>query len=176
MKDNHIIYSGILDVDLFETPSSTIQNLHAHGIKVIRYFSAGLLKIGGQIITSSPPVTRVVDSRSGRKKTNDVGLDGFTNTNSLGSTAADTALLMRALAVEAVKHGMSTGLEIAQSTIASVELVVHLAMDEEWSARRSRKTAVSKTNSSPRNQGSMSSVSRSTPETECAATMMDIKA
>jgi hypothetical protein len=32
---------GIFDVDLFETPSSTIDALHARGIKVICYFSAG---------------------------------------------------------------------------------------------------------------------------------------
>lgn len=32
---------GIFDVDLFETPSSTIDALHARGVKVICYFSAG---------------------------------------------------------------------------------------------------------------------------------------
>jgi hypothetical protein len=32
---------SIFDVDLFETPSSTIDSLHAKGIKVICYFSAG---------------------------------------------------------------------------------------------------------------------------------------
>jgi hypothetical protein len=32
---------GIFDVDLFETPSSTIDSLHARSVKVICYFSAG---------------------------------------------------------------------------------------------------------------------------------------
>lgn len=58
-------------------------------------------------------------------------LDGFTNTNGLGLKAADSTNFMRALAAEAAKYGMSTGLKNAQSIIASVADVVQFAVNEE---------------------------------------------
>lgn len=166
----------IFDVDLFETASSTIQNLQARGAKVICYFSAGtsedwrpdynqftstdkgselpdwkgekylnlrsanVLRIMKARIANAASIGcdaidpdnmgwfRLLDTHT--TEAND-GLDGFTNTNGLGLAAADSTLFMRALAAEAAKYGMSTGLKNAQSIIASVADVVQFAVNEE---------------------------------------------
>lgn len=57
--------------------------------------------------------------------------DGFTNTNGLGLTAADSTSFLRALAAEAAKYGMSTGLKNAQSIIGSVADIIQFAVNEE---------------------------------------------
>lgn len=60
-----------------------------------------------------------------------MSLDGFANANGLGLRAQDSTNFLRALAAEAAKYGMSTGLKNAQSIIASVADVVQFAVNEE---------------------------------------------
>lgn len=57
--------------------------------------------------------------------------DGFTNSNGLGLTAADSTSFLRALATEAAKYGMSTGLKNAQSILGSVADIIQFAVNEE---------------------------------------------
>ncbi|KAE9979615.1 hypothetical protein EG328_000782 [Venturia inaequalis] len=149
----------IFDVDLFETSSSTIQNLQARGAKVICYFSAGTSEYwrpdynqftstdkgselpdwkGEKYLNlRSANVLRIMKARIanaasiGCDAIDPDNMDGFTNTNGLGLAAADSTLFMRALAAEAAKYGMSTGLKNAQSIIASVADVVQFAVNEE---------------------------------------------
>jgi len=156
---------GIFDIDLFETPATTIEQLHSQGAKVICYFSAGTSEEWRPDYSSFTSADKgaglpdwqgekyldlrsanVLDvmkkriqmaSQNGCDAIDPDNMDGYSNggggfSNPL--TQQDSANFVRALASEAAKYGISTGLKNAQAILASVRDVVQFAVNEECRA------------------------------------------
>ncbi len=129
----------IYDVDLFDTPLSTIEELHARGKKVICYFSAGSYEdfredkdkfrsdeIGNTLDNwederwldiRSTNVHAIMKSRLSLAKNKGCdgvepdNVDGFMNNSGFNLTAADQLAFNRFIANEAHKRGLSVGLK-----------------------------------------------------------------
>ncbi len=129
----------IYDIDLFDTPQSTIAKLHAEGKKVICYFSAGsyenfredsdkfLAEELGKTLDGwederwldirSENVREIMKHRLSLAKQKECdgvepdNVDGFANTSGFNLTASDQLTFNRFLAKEAHKRGLSVGLK-----------------------------------------------------------------
>lgn len=127
------------DLDLFDVPASTIASLHSRGIKAICYFSGGSYedwrpdasKFPASVLGSPLdgwPGERWLDIRSSTvrsimkarmdlavtKKCDAVdpdNMDGYTNDNGLGLTAANQLDYNRFIANEAHARGLAVGLK-----------------------------------------------------------------
>lgn len=145
---------AMYDVDLFDTPESTIAALHAKGSHVVCYFSAGSYENWRADAASFPaavlgkgldgwPGERWLDVRAGSvraimkarldlavKKSCDAvepdNVDGYANANGLGLTAADQLAFNRFLAAEAHARALSIGLK---NDLAQVSALVD---DFDW--------------------------------------------
>ncbi|MFM9106446.1 MAG: endo alpha-1,4 polygalactosaminidase [Chloroflexota bacterium] len=140
----------VLDIDLFETPASTIAALKGRGIRVICYFSAGsaenwrsdypqLLPYAGKPLDGwpgerwldvrAPQVRAVMQARidlaaaKGCDGVDPDNVDGWSNDTGFGLRRADSLRYLRFLAGEAHARGMAIGLKNA------VELAPRLAGD-----------------------------------------------
>jgi Glycoside-hydrolase family GH114 len=138
----------VFDVDLFDTPASTIKTLKGNGKKVICYFSAGSFedwrpdKASFQasdkgsplqgwpgefwLDTKSPNVRSIMTSRI--KMAQDKGcdgvdpdnVDGYDNSNGLGLSQATAIDYMEYMANEAHARGLSIGLKNAGGIVGDV--------------------------------------------------------
>jgi len=153
----------IFDVDLFDTPASTIQALRNQGIKVICYFSAGTGEdwrpdynqftpsdLGSALPDwqgekylnlRSANVLKVMQNRI--KMASDNGCDAIdpdnmdaysNNGGGFGLTQADSATFVKELAAAAREYGLSTGLKNAQQILGQVKDDVQFAVNEECRA------------------------------------------
>ncbi|KAK3202029.1 hypothetical protein GRF29_164g1474577 [Pseudopithomyces chartarum] len=149
----------IYDVDLFETPKSTITTLHSLGKKVICYFSAGSYEKGrpdaggyeesdlGDVMEGWPDerwvrlgsesVRRVVKGRvelaagKGCDAVDGDNVDGFQNKNGLSLTASDSISFMSFLSNITAPLNLSLGLKNAGDIIPSVLPLVHFSVNEQ---------------------------------------------
>lgn len=129
----------LYDLDLFDTPATTIKQLQAKNIKVICYFSAGSYEdfridsidfpdeSKGAVLEGydnerwldirSPKVMEIMKKRMDlavEKNCDGVepdNVDGYANNNGLGLKASDQLRFNRTLAEEAHKRGLSIGLK-----------------------------------------------------------------
>jgi endo-alpha-1,4-polygalactosaminidase (GH114 family) len=138
----------VYDIDLFDNPVSTINELHDLDRKVICYFSAGTYEdwredasdfpkedIGDNldewegeswVNISSKAIRDIMITRldlaqqKGCDGVDPDNVDGYDNENGLGLTEEDTIDYMRFLADEASDRGLSIGLKNAGAVISSV--------------------------------------------------------
>ena len=150
---------AMYDIDLFDAPQSVIDSLHARGIVVICYFSAGSREdwrpdVGG--IASSAvgnpldgwPGEKWLDIRSTSVRTVMRGrldlarmrscdgvepdnVDGFLNSTGFSLTAADQLDYNRFLAGEAHARGLSVGLKNDPDQAPALEPDFDWELDEE---------------------------------------------
>ncbi|KAG4439337.1 hypothetical protein IFR05_005149 [Cadophora sp. M221] len=140
--------ADVFDLDLFDTPQSTIDALHAAGKKVICYFSAGSFenwrpdKDDFQAADKGSPMegwagewwlnTKTANVRSIMAARIDIAaskgcdavdpdnVDGFGNANGVGLTSADGVDFLNFLADTAHAKGLSIGLKNAASIVGEV--------------------------------------------------------
>ncbi|CAN6649595.1 hypothetical protein TRVA0_024S00144 [Trichomonascus vanleenenianus] len=138
----------VFDIDLFDTPKSTIDKLHEDGRKVICYFSAGSYEdwrpdahkfnesdLGSPLDgwpgerwlnTSSESVRNIMKSRldlAVSKNCDGVdpdNVDGYDNDNGLDLTSADATDYVNFLADEAHSRNLAIGLKNAEEIIGRV--------------------------------------------------------
>jgi hypothetical protein len=158
------VAAAVYDVDLFDTPASTIAALHAAGRKVICYFSAGSFEdwradaglfpavaLGAAL--DGWPGERWLDTRAAgvravmrarmdlavAKKCDAVdpdNVDGYTNRPGFPLTAATQLDYNRFLAVEAHARGLSVGLKNDLSQVASLVDDFDFAVNEQCQVYR----------------------------------------
>ena len=154
--------AGGYDVDLFDTPASTIAALHAAGRKVICYFSAGSFEDWRADAGQFPAVAlgaaldgwpgeRWLDTRAAgvravmrarmdlavSKKCDAVdpdNVDGYTNGPGFPLTAATQLDYNEFLAAEAHARGLSVGLKNDLSQVASLADDFDFAVNEQCQA------------------------------------------
>ncbi|KAF4556679.1 Hypothetical protein D9617_1g085580 [Elsinoe fawcettii] len=147
------------DLDLFETPVATINDLHAKGKKVICYFSAGSyepyrpdskqFQAGdmGSVMDgwedekwlkiTSPNVKKIMTARiqlaatKGCDAIDPDNVDGYSNENGLGLKKADAVNYVNWMAQQATKRGMSIGLKNAGEMAKQVLPNVHFSVNEQ---------------------------------------------
>ena len=130
---------AMYDIDLFDAPQATIDALHARGVTVICYFSAGSREdwrpdaaqfpasaIGNALFgwpneewidTRSPAVRAIMQARLDRAVAHGCdgvepdNVDGYANDNGFGLTAATQLDYNRFLASEGHTRGLSVGLK-----------------------------------------------------------------
>ncbi|KAF1955382.1 hypothetical protein CC80DRAFT_93229 [Byssothecium circinans] len=150
---------GIYDLDLFDTPASTIAALHALGKKVICYFSAGTYEPGrpdsGQfqeadmgkavegwpgerwVRLGSEGVRGIVRARvrlareKGCDGVDPDNVDGYQNDNGLGLTPQSSISFMSYLSNLTTPLNLTLGLKNAGDIIATVLPIVHFSVNEE---------------------------------------------
>lgn len=129
----------LYDIDLFDSPETLIQQLHASGIKVICYFSAGSYEAWRPDIVQfadrdsgntldgwpderwldirSPTVHEIMKTRldlavqKGCDGVEPDNMDGYVNNSGFDLTAADQLTFNRFIANEAHTRGLSVGLK-----------------------------------------------------------------
>jgi hypothetical protein len=147
------------DIDLFDTPESTIDTLHAQGRIVICYFSAGSLEEGrpdkdqfaeedaGEQLENwpderwldilSPNVRRIMVRRldlavaKGCDGVEPDNVDAYDNERGFELTEADQLDYNRFLADEAHARGLSVGLKNALGLVVALEPSFDWALNEE---------------------------------------------
>ncbi|CZT02574.1 hypothetical protein WAI453_002103 [Rhynchosporium graminicola] len=140
--------ADVFDLDLVDTPQSTIDALHAAGKKVICYFSAGSFENwrpdqakftaadkglamegwAGEwwLNTKTANVRSIMAARidlaasKGCDAVDPDNVDGYNNANGVGLTSADGADFLNFLADKAHSKGLSIGLKNAGALISSV--------------------------------------------------------
>lgn len=153
------IAADVYDVDLFDTPASTITALHTAGRKVICYFSAGSYEDwrpdqssfqasdkgsamqGWQgewwLNTNSANVRSIMTKRiemaasKGCDGVDPDNVDGYANANGLGIQEADAVDYLNFLASNAHSSGMAIGLKNAGGLIKSVLPIMQFAVNEQ---------------------------------------------
>ncbi|KAL2860795.1 endo alpha-1,4 polygalactosaminidase [Aspergillus lucknowensis] len=138
----------VYDIDLFENPASTIDELHAQSRRVICYFSAGTYEdwredassfpqedIGADlpdwegeswVDITSEAIRDIMTARldlareKGCDGVDPDNVDGYDNDNGLGLSEEDTVDYVRFLAREARDRGLSIGLKNAGAVIDRV--------------------------------------------------------
>jgi hypothetical protein len=156
------VAASVYDVDLFDTPASTIAALHAAGRKVICYFSAGSFEDWRDDAPQFPaaalgnaldgwPGERWLDTRAAgvravmrarmdlavSKKCDAVdpdNVDGYTNRPGFPLTAATQLDYNKFLAAEAHARGLSVGLKNDLSQVASLADDFDFAVNEQCQA------------------------------------------
>ncbi len=151
--------ADLYDYDLFDTPVTTIRQLHAHGKHVICYFSAGSSENWrpdfGKFLPSdmgksmsgwpgekwldirSQNVRTVMQARMDLAKQNGCdgvdpdNVDGYSNKTGLPLTAADQVDYDRFLADEAHKRGLAVGLKNNVDQIKSLVSLFDFAVNEQ---------------------------------------------
>ena len=165
----HIQYSGEIDMelpvdvynlDLFETSAEDIQTLHARGVKVICYFSAGTIEdwrpdagafsaevIGSpmeewegenwldirQITALQPIMAARLDLavQKGCDAVDPDNVDGYTNNSGFELSSSDQISYILWLAQEAHQRGLGIGLKNDINQIPTVVNVFDFAVNEE---------------------------------------------
>ena len=150
---------SVYDIDMFDNPASTIDNLHSLGRKVICYFSAGSYEdwrpdagnftksdygngLDGWpgeywINTKSTNVRNIMTARlqlahsKGCDGVDPDNVDAYNNDNGLGLTQADAADYVTFLANGASALGMSVGLKNAGDIISDVLPLMQWSVNEE---------------------------------------------
>ncbi|KAH6688235.1 glycoside hydrolase superfamily [Leptodontidium sp. MPI-SDFR-AT-0119] len=140
--------ADVFDLDLFDTPQSTIDALHAAGKKVICYFSAGSFenwrpdqgdfqaadkgsRLQGWenewwLNTKTANVRSIMAARidiaasKGCDAVDPDNVDGYNNANGVGLTAADGTDFLNFLADTAHAKGLSIGLKNAGDLVGEV--------------------------------------------------------
>ncbi|CZR57912.1 related to endo alpha-1,4 polygalactosaminidase precusor [Phialocephala subalpina] len=153
------IAADVYDVDLFDTPASTIATLHAAGRKVICYFSAGSYEDwrsdqssfqasdkgsamqGWQgewwLNTNSANVRSIMAKRiemavsKGCDAVDPDNVDGYANANGIDIQEADAVDYLNFLASNAHSRGIAIGLKNAGGLINSVLPVMQFAVNEQ---------------------------------------------
>jgi hypothetical protein len=150
---------NLYDVDLFDTPVAVIEALHARGVKVVAYFSAGSAEnwrpdyddyaaddLGEPL--DGWPGERWVDIRSqtvralllariqlaaqkGFDGIEPDNVDGYANDTGFGLTKADQIAFNRDLAAEAHRRGLCIALKNATEIVDALAGDFDLAMNEE---------------------------------------------
>lgn len=151
---------AVYDVDLFETTDAELQALHGDGRKVICYFSAGSWEsfrpdaasfpdsVKGDPLDPpfqdelwldirAPEVREIMKTRldlaaqRGCDGVEPDNVDGFSNSNGLGLTAADQIDFNRFIAAEAHARGLSVGLKNDLDQLADLVDDFDWALNEE---------------------------------------------
>ncbi|KAE8452415.1 hypothetical protein EG329_000317 [Mollisiaceae sp. DMI_Dod_QoI] len=151
--------ADVYDVDLFDTPASTISTLHSAGKKVICYFSAGSFEDwrpdqssfqasdkgsamqGWQgewwLNTNSANVRSIMTTRielAASKSCDGIdpdNVDGYANDNGAGIKEADAVNFLNFLADNAHSRGMAIGLKNAGDLVNSVLSIMQWAVNEQ---------------------------------------------
>ncbi len=151
--------TGAYDIDLFDTPVTTIAELHAAKRRVICYFSAGSSEnwrsddgkfaasdrgapldgwVGERWLSvTSTTVRGVMQDRldlarsKGCDGVEPDNVDGYANRNGLGITAAQQLDYNRFLAREAHVRGLAIGLKNDLDQVAALEGVFDFAVNEQ---------------------------------------------
>ncbi|TID22952.1 Acid phosphatase [Venturia nashicola] len=152
-------FASVFEVDLFDTPTSTIKAMKRTGRKVICYFSAGtsedwrpdykdfksadkgkcLAEWAGEryLDVRSPNVWRVMRNRIrlAKKKGCDAidpdNVDVATNDNGKNLTQTDAINFIKKIATESHKKRMAFGLKNAQDTLTQVMDMTDFAVNEQ---------------------------------------------
>lgn len=151
---------AVYDVDLFETTDAELQALHGDGRKVICYFSAGSWEsfrpdaasfpdsVKGDPLDPpfqdelwldirAPEVREIMKTRldlaaqRGCDGVEPDNVDGYSNSNGLGLTAADQIDFNRFIAAEAHARGLSVGLKNDLDQLADLVDDFDWALNEE---------------------------------------------
>ena len=150
---------AVYDIDLFNTPSSTIDALHAAGIRVICYFSAGSYenwrpdanKFPKSVLgtpldgwpgerwlnVSSSDVRTIMTSRielAYNKSCDGLdpdNIDGYSNDNGLGLTEEDAVDYVKFLVQQGHSRGMAVGLKNAGEIVPNVTQIVDWEVNEQ---------------------------------------------
>ncbi|XP_014551341.1 glycoside hydrolase family 114 protein [Bipolaris victoriae FI3] len=150
---------SVYDIDLFDTPKSTIDALRAQGIRVLCYFSAGSYEnwrtdakdfkdadLGkpldgwpGEkwIDLKSENVRNIMKTRvqlakdKGCDGVDPDNVDGYQNDNGLGLTSADSIAFMQYLSNITAPLGLALGLKNAGDIVPTVLPIVHFSVNEE---------------------------------------------
>lgn len=150
---------AVYDVDLFDTPTATLDRLHAAGRRIICYFSAGssenwradydqftaadqgkpLDDWAGEkwLDVRSANVRRIMAARLDLAKTRGCdavepdNVDGYSNANGLGLTAADQLDYNRFLADAAHARGLAVGLKNDLAQIRTLAPAFDFAVNEQ---------------------------------------------
>src|SRR5579859_5536553 len=150
---------AVYDIDLFDTPSTTISHLHTSGKKVICYFSAGSYEdwrpdssqfpsssLGNKLDnwpgekwldTNSATVRTIMKNRldlAVQKKCDAVdpdNIDGYENDNGLGLTTRDAIDYVSFLANEAHLRGLGCGLKNGREIVGNVLSMVEFEVNEQ---------------------------------------------
>ncbi|KAF2847813.1 carbohydrate-binding module family 1 protein [Plenodomus tracheiphilus IPT5] len=149
----------VWDIDLFDSPASTITSLKTSGKNVICYFSAGtgedwrddykdfssadLGKVLPQwpnekwIRTGSPQIRKIMAKRiklaadKGCDAIDPDNTDGYQNDNGLNLKNTDAVAYMRWMHDEAAKYGMQIGLKNSLDILNDVSSFVDFAVNEQ---------------------------------------------
>ena len=142
----------LYDVDLFETPASTIADLHARGARVICYFSAGSTtgdgRLAGERLVGwpderwldirrhdvlGPVIERRLDlcARKGFDGVEPDNVDGYANRSGFPLRAEHQLRFNRFLAREAHKRGLSIGLKNDLDQVRALEPHFDWALNEQ---------------------------------------------
>jgi hypothetical protein len=155
---------AVYDVDLFDTPTATLDRLHAAGRRIICYFSAGssenwradydqftaadqgrpLDGWAGEkwLDVRSANVRRIMGARLDLAKTRGCdavepdNVDGYSNANGLGLTAADQLDYNRFLADAAHARGLAVGLKNDLAQVKALEPAFDFAVNEQCAQYR----------------------------------------
>jgi hypothetical protein len=146
------VAAELYDVDLFETPASTVAGLQARGTRVICYFSAGSTTTGGPLAgrrlegwpderwldirrldVLGPLIERRLDlcARKGFDGVEPDNVDGYANRSGFPLRAADQLRFNRFLAREAHERGLSIGLKNDLDQVRALEPHFDWALDEQ---------------------------------------------
>ena len=144
----------LYDVDLFETPASTVADLHARGARVVCYFSAGSTHgaagsrwpasasragrtsagwTSGGSTCSGRCIERRLDlcARKGFDGVEPDNVDGYANRSGFPLRAADQLRFNRFLARAAHARGLSIGLKNDLDQVAELEPHFDWALNEQ---------------------------------------------
>jgi hypothetical protein len=149
----------VYDIDLFDTPLSTINNIHSKGIKVIAYFSGGSyeewrddasnfndIELGNTL--DGWPGERWLDIRSsnvhslmqsrldlakekGFDGVEPDNMDGYANNSGFDLSATDQLAFNRFIANEAHKRGLSVGLKNDLDQVTDLVVYFDFSVNEE---------------------------------------------
>ena len=150
--------AAVYDLDLFDTPASTISDLHARGARAVCYFSAGTRERGrpdpfpaavaGKALEDwpderwldvraldvlGPVLERRLDlcARKGFDGVEADNVDGYANASGFPLTAADQLRFNRFLATAAHARGLSIGLKNDLDQVRALEPSFDWALDEQ---------------------------------------------
>ncbi|WP_229815799.1 endo alpha-1,4 polygalactosaminidase [Bacterioplanes sanyensis] len=149
----------VYDLDLFDTPASTIADLKASGRKVVCYFSAGSWEEWRDDADQFPPsalgntldgwedekwldirrpeVLTIMQARldvaldKGCDAVEPDNVDGYSNNNGLGLTASDQLSYNQALAQAAHARNLAIGLKNNLDQVAELEPLYDFAVNEQ---------------------------------------------
>ena len=142
----------LYDVDLFETPASTVAELHARGARVVCYFSAGSTTGNGPLAGKrlegwpderwldirrldvlGPVIERRLDlcARKGFDGVEPDNVDGYANRSGFPLRAAHQLRFNRFLAREAHERGLSIGLKNDLDQVRALEPHFDWALNEQ---------------------------------------------